>query len=360
LVLGGAGNFGARIVRALQGDPTIELLAASRRAAAVPGAEHVQRVALDIDAPNFAAQLHALAPELVIHCVGPFQGQDYRVAQAVLACRAHYLDLSDGRDFVAGFSAANDAAAQASGRIALSGASTLPALSCAVIDALRGPLQAIESVETAIAPGQLAPRGIATLASVFSYLGRPFPVWNDRHWQTAWGWMGLRRLRFDFGTRWAAACDVPDLALLPGRFPEVRDVGFHAALEFGVQHAVLWILAALRRTGLPLNVEHWAFALNRIASMLDPFGGPSGGMRVSVAGVRADGTHLRRTWLLSAPALYGPEIPCMAAILLARRISRGAIAVPGAHACMGFLTLDDFEPEFAHWGIRTRIEDVAV
>jgi hypothetical protein len=69
---------------------------------------------------------------------------------------------------------------------------------------------------------------------------------------------------------------------------------------------------------------------------------------------------LRRTWQLSAPALNGPEVPCMAAILLARRIARGALAVRGAHACMTYLTLDDFEPEFARWDIRTRIEDVAL
>jgi hypothetical protein len=50
----------------------------------------------------------------------------------------------------------------------------------------------------------------------------------------------------------------------------------------------------------------------------------------------------------------------MAAILLARRIARGDVAERGAHACMTFLTLDDFEPEFARWNIRTRIEDVAL
>ena len=45
VVLGGAGNFGARIVRALQADERIELVVASRRS---PGA------AIDIDAPDLA------------------------------------------------------------------------------------------------------------------------------------------------------------------------------------------------------------------------------------------------------------------------------------------------------------------
>ena len=98
----------------------------------------------------------------------------------------------------------------------------------------------IERVELAIALGQRAPRGVATQAAVFSYLGRPFPVWRDRQWRTTWGWMDLRHIRFDIGERWAAACDVPDLALFPERYPEVSNVEFHAALEFGIQHAV-WL-----------------------------------------------------------------------------------------------------------------------
>lgn len=39
VVLGGAGNFGTRIVLALRADPSIELLVAGRRVVSVPAAE---------------------------------------------------------------------------------------------------------------------------------------------------------------------------------------------------------------------------------------------------------------------------------------------------------------------------------
>ena len=356
VVLGGAGNFGARIVRALQGDPAIELVSAGRRATLVAGAESVPARVLDIMAPDFTAQLHALEPELVIHCVGPFQGQDYRVAEAALATGAHYMDLADGREFVSRFAVALAPAAVRAGRVAISGASTLPALSSAVIEQLRESLR-LDSIEIAIAPGQRAPRGVATLAAVFSYLGRPFPMWRQGRWQTAWGWMDLRRIRFAFGTRWGAVCDVPDLALWPERIPQLQSVSFHAALEIDLQHLVLWKLAAWRRLGLPLPVERWAAILNRCAGAFDRFGGEWGGMRVSVVGVNSEGRRLRRTWQLTAPAMNGPEIPCMAAILLARRIARGAIPASGAFPCAGFLQLTEFRPEFERWGITTRIEE---
>lgn len=45
----------------------------------------------------------------------------------------------------------------------------------------------------------------------------------------------------------------------------------------------------------------------------------------------------------------------MAAILLARRLARGEALPVGAHACAGLLTLAEFEPEFARWGMVTDV-----
>jgi hypothetical protein len=291
IVLGGAGNFGARIVRALRGDRTIDLLVAGRRLIAVPGAEDVPCAVVDIGAPDFAQQLRALSPELVIHCVGPFQGQGYGVAKAALAAGAHYLDLADGRQFIAEFAVGVNDQAIRVGRVAISGASTLPALSSAVV---------------------------------------------------------------------AAACDVPDLELFPARYAGIQTVSFHAALEFGAQHLALWGLAALRRIGLPFPVARWAVSLNRLAGMFDAGAGEKGGMRVSIVGDRSGGGgRVRRTWQLIAPAVDGPEIPCMAANILARRLARGEVFASGAFPCIGFLTLLEFAPEFARWKITTRVEEVA-
>ncbi len=250
---------------------------------------------VDIGAPDFAQHLRALSPELVIHCVGPFQGQGYGVAKAAIAAGAHYLDLADGRQFIAEFAAGMNDQAIRVGRVAISGASTLPALSSAVVEELRVGLSSIESIDVIIAPGQRAPRGNATLEAVFSYLGRPFQVWHKGQWKSAWGWMELQEIRLDVGGRLAAACDVPDLELFPARYAGVQTVRFFAALEFGAQHLTLWSLAALRRIGLPFPVARWAMSLNRFAGMFDAGAGEKGGMRVSVVGDRSDsGGRVRR------------------------------------------------------------------
>jgi hypothetical protein len=347
VVIGASGNFGARIARALQQDAGIEVVRAGRSSAAAR---------LDIHAPDFERDLSALRPGLVIHCAGPFQGQDYRVAHAALAAGAHYLDLADGREFVARFRERNDAAAKAADRVALSGASTLPALSTAVIDSLRPRFERLEEIRIVIAPGQRAPRGAATIAGVISYAGKPFKVLRGDAWTGAWGWQDLRRVRIEgIGPRWAAACDVPDLELLPARYPGVKTVEFHAALELGIQHLALWIAAGVRRAGLPLAIDRRAAALDKLASWLDVFGSERGGMLVSVTGTNSQGGRKRHEWHLVADDNHGPEIPCMPAILLARKIARNGLVERGAYPCMGFLELKDFDPEFHRWSMRTTI-----
>jgi Saccharopine dehydrogenase NADP binding domain len=355
VVVGGFGNFGARICRRLALESGIDVVATGRQARdQAQGGVHAEH--LDMESSSFASDLAALRPGIVIHCAGPFQGQGYEVAAATLDCGAHYLDLADGRAFVARFAVALDERARAVGRAAITGASTLPALSSAVIDHLKPAFTRLESIEMAIAPGQHAPRGNATMAAVLGYAGEAFPWWINGEWQTVYGWQELVGMHFPFGTRWAAACDVPDLELFPEHYPGVKTVTFRAALEVPVQHFALWGLAGLRRLGVPLPLSRWAPGINRMGHWLDRFGGDCGGMRVDVIGENSVGRRERRTWQLTARGNHGPEIPCMAAVLLTRKLAHGEPVPTGARPCMGMLELAEFESEFRRWDITTQVE----
>src|SRR5882724_11397618 len=262
VVIGGYGNFGARVCRGLAG-AGLEVIAAGRNpdeGERAFGDLPMKHARLDHAAPEFPTDLKRLSPDLVIHCAGPFQSQNYRVARAALAAGSHYFDLADGRQFVSRFAQTLQSAARAADRLAVSGASSVPALSSAVIASLRSRLPVIEEIQIAIAPGQLAPRGRATLAAVFSYAGRPFKWVSGGAWRDAWGLQELKRLRFyGLGPRWAAACDVP-------------------ALELGVQQSALWLAAFLRRHGVRIPLEHWARPLGWIASCMNGLGGELAGM----------------------------------------------------------------------------------
>ena len=211
LVLGGYGNFGARICRALAGDTTVQLVVGGRSAAqaqalAASLGHGAQGLAVDHSAPGFTQWLRDHGIGLVIHTAGPFQQQAYAVAQAAAAAHAHYIDLADGRRFVCDFPAALHAAFTAAGRTAISGASTVPALSSAVVEHLCAGWQRIATIDICIAPAQSAPRGKATLAAVLSYCGLPIPVWTQGRWQPCAAGRSPSRCSFCIWPRTGARC----------------------------------------------------------------------------------------------------------------------------------------------------------
>ncbi|WP_432728596.1 saccharopine dehydrogenase family protein [Variovorax sp. W6] len=362
LVLGGYGNFGARICRALAGSPGIDLLVAGRdaqRATAFASSlgGTASGVRIDVQAADLAGTLRGLGVELVIHTAGPFQNQDYRVPQAVAAAGAHYIDLADGRRFVCDFPAAMDEAFRACGRLAVSGASTVPALSSAVVDHLADGWQGFRGIDICIAPAQGAPRGEATLAGVLAYCGEPIRVWQEGGWVEMPGWADPVKVEFArMKPRRGALCDIPDLELFPARYAGVRSVMFRAALEVGLTQHAFAFLAFMRRAGLLPAPQKLAPLLHATGGVFDALGTALGGMVVRVEGTDAQGRPARRAWHIAADDNHGPEIPCMAAILLARRLANEDSALPvGAHACMGLLALPEFEPEFARWGMVTDV-----
>lgn len=359
IVLGGYGNFGARICRALANNPGIELVIAGRdlaKANALAGECGARAAAIDVSDPRLCEVLRELGAGLVIHTAGPFQAQGYSVPRAVAAAGAHYIDLADGRRFVCDFPAALDETFRAQGRVAISGASTVPALSSAVVDHLSAGWRQVTDIDFCIAPAQTAPRGIATMAAVLSYCGAPIQVWQGGRWTTQYGWAEPVKVEYArLKPRIGSLCDIPDLELFPARYPGVQSVMFRAALELGISQRGLALLAKLRRMGIVKKPEQLAGFLNRSADALDPFGSALGGMVVRVRGTDAAGSAAARAWHIAADDDHGPEIPCMAAILLARRIAAGTLADRGAFTSASMLALADFAPEFKKWNMVTEL-----
>lgn len=361
LVLGGYGNFGTRIVKALANAPGIQLVIGGRnearaKALARDTGTHAEALVVDATDANLAARLKAAHVGLVIHTAGPFQAQGYAVAEACAHAGAHYIDLADGRRFVCDFPAAMRARFKEAQRCAISGASTVPALSSAVVDHLAQGWQAIRTIDVCIAPAQTAPRGVATLESVLSYCGVPVDIWREGRWQRALGWANPTPVRFPrMQPRRAALCDIPDLELFPSHYQVKEAVMFRAALEVPLSQTAFAWLAALRHWGLLPRPQALAPWLLRGAPLFDRWGSALGGMYVQVTGLDATGQPAQARWDIAADNDHGPEIPCMAAILLARRLARGDGPAPGAHTATGLLRLDEFAPEFARWDMVTDI-----
>ena len=141
LILGGYGTFGRRLAQLLTDDSQLTLVIAGRSLA------KAQRLCAELRslgtvmpaeldrAREIEPQLRAIAPDLIVDASGPFQAygdNPYRVVEAAIALGIHYLDLSDGADFVRGI-ARFDEAARARDVFVLSGVSSCPVLTAAVV-----------------------------------------------------------------------------------------------------------------------------------------------------------------------------------------------------------------------------------
>jgi saccharopine dehydrogenase-like NADP-dependent oxidoreductase len=361
LLIGASGVFGARIAARLAHDERFKLTLAGRTRAALERLRNeladpsVQVAVIDLDAADFQDTLRSHAPDLVIHAAGPFQAQDYRVAKACLACGSDYVDLADGREFVAGIRALDDEARDA-GRLLVSGASTVPALSSAVVDHFRDRFSVLVSIEHAISPGNRTPRGDATVAAILGYCGRQIPVWRQGRWQIGYGWLSTRRMRFISGSRWVGVCDVPDLVLFPERYPSVQHVMFRAGLELRRLHFGTWLLAWLVRLGALKNLARHAHRLRQISEWFLQAGTDEGGMVMELQGLDANAKPLRLHWSLHAAAGDGPYIPAMPAVVLARKKAAGLLEARGAMPCMGLFDLDEALAALSDYRISTRLE----
>ncbi|KGQ18829.1 Saccharopine dehydrogenase [Lysobacter dokdonensis DS-58] len=347
LVLGGYGQFGRRIVQALSRDADMTVIVAGRdgvQAKALCDALRIgARATLEAEAiditGDFDAALHRVRPNLVIHTAGPFQAQGYDVARAVLAFGAHYIDLADGRAFVEGFGVL-DTLAKSHGRRAITGASSVPGISGAVIEAHVDRFASLDSIETGISPGNRTERGLATTRAILGYVGRPFTAKIGGAFRRVHGWQSLRREVFDgVGARWFARCEVPDVGVLPQRYPQLRTCDFRAGLELRRMHFGLWCASWFVRAGLYPRLPARAPLLLAMSERWLSQGSDVGFMHVDMAGVGRDGAPLQLRWTIIARDGAGPRIPATPAVVLARKLARGTLTGSGASACLDLFTL---------------------
>jgi hypothetical protein len=354
LLFGGYGVFGARIAERLARERGLELIVVGRSleralqlAAEVGKGARARISAACLDATKIKREaLAALNPGVVINASGPYQWQDHGLARACIGAGAHYIDLADARQFVTGITAL-EAEARAADVLVVSGASTVPALSAAVIDTYAPRFAALEAVRIVIAPGNSFDPGLATTQSILGTLGRPFAAGGNLH-SAVYGWQNLNRQTLPgLGARWLGACETPDLDLLPRRYPPLNCVEVFAALEVGAFHLGLWGLSWLVRGGLVRRPERLARGLLRVKRALRFLGSDVGGMAVTLRGRDHKGAPQRLTWHLVARRGHGPYIPTIASMIVAKRLIVGTLQQRGAMPCLGLFTLADFLTEVA-------------
>ena len=357
LVLGGYGNFGKRIAQALVRHNVPVIIAgrdlgkaqalAAKIHAGQPQAQ-IRAVALDAEI-DLEDCLRKFQPTVVINTCGPFQNKNYTVAEICIRQKTHYIDLADGREFVTGITQL-DQAAKAAGICVISGTSTVPGLSSAVLEQYKHEFSQIDELIFGISPGQKAERGLATTAGILTYIGKRLrPVRGDL--KPRYGWQDIYRQKYpELGSRWMANCDIPDLDLLPERY-DIKRIQFSAGMENPLLHFGIWGLSLLVRLGVPMNLSRRAQFLLRASHWFDPFGTDDGGMHVIIKGKNQKGEQHERSWFIVARNGDGPQIPCVPAIILAKKLANGFAMQAGALPCLGLVSLQEYLDELSRFSV---------
>jgi Saccharopine dehydrogenase NADP binding domain len=354
LVIGGYGNFGQYISRSLSRDNDIHLIIAGR------SAEKAKIFADEIGATwayldiykNLGEVLQSQKPNAVIHTSGPFQGQGYDVAEACIRHKCHYIDLADGRVFVSGIHKL-DAVAREAGVLVISGASSVPCLTSAILDDYLPRFQSLESIDYGIATAQKTNPGLATTTAILACAGKAFSTLQNGHVKTIYGWQDLKLRKYpELGYRLLGNCDIPDLSLFSERYKTLKDIKFRAGLEVPFLHLGLWSLSWFVRFRLLKSLKPFAESFYQIGPFFNIFGSDRSGFHMEMKGLDKNGLRLTKNFYIVTGSGHGPNIPCIPSILLTRMLSRKEIHDTGAKPCMGLITLDQYQDALSDLSIR--------
>jgi hypothetical protein len=349
LVVGGYGNFGSIVCRHLASMPDVDLAISGRdphkllrKVEALQAASGKACASWCGDAMGngFKSALNSMGIELVIHTGGPFQGQSYAVAESCIEAGVSYCDLSDCRTFVNGI-AVLDARAKAAGVAVLSGCSSVPTLSSAIIDQQRYRFQRIDSIKHGISSSAKMP-GLSTVEGVLAYAGKPIKQLKDGRVHEVPGWQDLTLRRMPhLGTRMLANVDVPDMDIFAGRYG-ARTLSFKAGAGLKLGGVANALFAQAQKMGLIRDHAPWAARLHRLGTWFERFGDGKSAMYIDVQGLGVEGQPLSMTAQLTAWNDKGPEIPSCAAVALAAKMAQGYVPEPGARPCVGEITVDEY------------------
>jgi hypothetical protein len=366
LIIGGYGIFGGRLAQLLADDERLELVIAGRsKDKAEDFCKHhpsrANKVPLLFNRDgDIESQLQEIRPELVVDATGPFQsyGPDpYRVVKACLVLAIDYMDLADGSDFVNGISQFDDEAKRRHLFI-LSGVSSFPVLTAAVVRQLSNDLQCIHTITGGIAPSPYAGVGLNVIRAIASYAGKPVALVRDGHASTGYaltestryticppGQLPLNNIRFSL-------VDVPDLRVIPGLYADLDSIWMGAGPVPELLHRALNGLAWLVRLKIISSLSPFARLFYFVINIVR-WGEHRGGMFIAIEGTTADKTTVKRSWHLLAEGDDGPFIPSMAIEAILRRCSENKRPLSGARPATSDLEIEDYNALFTRRTIYT-------
>ena len=340
LVVGGTGGFGSIIARQLLDDRHDVVVAGRNRtrgAAAVLAESRLTYVPLD---RSHITPVDLTEYDAVVDATGPFQRAGLSLPHAAIAAGIDYLDIADDRDFVRRVRDLDADARRAGVRI-LSGVSSIPTLSGAVVLELAEGLSDPESIEIAITASSRAAFGRSVLLSMLEGAGRRITRSDGTH-GTAMSSPRPIRIERDGNTvidRTVLEVDTPDHDTLRSVLSGDPAIRFHAGSELAIHNQAIRAVAALVSRGHITTGTRFIRLAGLARRLSLGVGDGRSAMEVRVTGLSQEG-RVTRAWNVVAERNTGPMIPCMAVPAMIGAIGQGRVPA-GAGPRIDILSLEE-------------------
>jgi hypothetical protein len=120
-------------------------------------------------------------------------------------------------------------------------------------------------------------------------------------------------------------------------------------------HFGTWLLSWLVRLRLVRSLAPYSKQLLRLSFLFDPLGSEKSGFHMFLSGTGRSNKATTIRIFMVARQVHGPNIPCIPAILLARRIAAGQPVAPGARPCLDLLDLEELLAAISHLDVSTTV-----
>lgn len=369
LIIGGYGNFGFRLAKLLGPDARLTVILAGRNLGKAQAACTDLNTYAAIFKPlklnrnrDLTSQIE-VAPDIIVDTSGPFQAYDhapYAVVEYAISQGCHYLDIADCVDFVAGISAYDTKAKQA-GITALSGLSTYPCLTSAVLLHFQDRFDDVTHVKSGIAPSPKAGLGLNVIKAITSYAGKRVHLFKDGKKQHTYGLTESFKHRIrppgadPLDIRLFSNVDAPETSLWPTHFPKLHSLWFGAGPKPMILHRLLILFSKMVRWKLLPGISGISGLISRILDACK-FGAHRGGMFVELSG-KSGSRNKTLSWHLIAEGDDGPNIPIIPVAITVSRILNGNPPEPGARPAIGAVSLDAYSKMFETFDMTSGIWD---
>lgn len=325
---------------------------------------------------NFKDILESEQPYLVIHSSGPFSEKDADLPLECANYGCHYLDLADNSKFIRKATETNiNKLAQEKHLYIISGVSSVPGLSSAVVEEYCQQFKSIDSIEHSISTASDPLPGYSTLKNVLNLIGRPFSIKEKIGKEyidvQKYNWQGVKIFKYpEVGYRLLSLYDVPDIELFQEKYTSIKSIKFYSGLANPMFHLGLCFLSCLVRYNILSNDRVIALAsfIQFFAKYANLFKTSKSAFNMTISGEyysdsKSDSViSNKKTFYLIADKGDGMYIPAIPAIVLSKHIidlddKEGKLfsfdPFPfGAYPCLGLVKLSEILQEMHSLNIK--------